>query len=314
MKLKFLCLMLGILSGWGASAQTYQSEIGLQADNDSFLGKGFDRYYTNGIFLNYRTALTSKDTSKIKNKILGFDIGQKIYNPQTGRIGSPAFVDRPFAGYLYGAVNLNLLYANESNLKLTAQVGVIGPGALGEEIQTSIHDWFGFYELKGWEYQVHDGAQLNLWAEYNKLLIRKSFVDLTLATHAALGNGFTGANAGLMLRAGRLNPLYNSVSTQSTVSRSAYSTSNPYELFAYYKPMANYIAYDATIQGSLFNKKTYPDQVLLTRMPWVFNSQIGGALAMGHWVVDLSVIVRTKDVKEMRRSEQWGSVAVNYRF
>ncbi len=314
MKRKLLCLIVGTFSVLGAFAQTYKNEIGLQADNDSFLGQGSDRYYTNGIFFFYRTALSVKDTGKIKNKILGFEGGQKLYNAFNGRIPNPTLIDRPIAGYLYAGVNLNLLYANESNLKLTAQIGVLGPGALGDETQTSIHEWFGFYQPLGWQYQIHDGAQLNLSADYNKLLFRKGLVDLTLATHAALGNGFSGLGVGPLVRFGNFNHLYNSVSTQSTISRSSTGDLHPHEFFAYYKPMLNYVAYNATIQGSLFNKTVYPDQVVLTPNRFVLDNQIGVAYTANHWVFDASVIFQTPEVQNMRRSEQWGSVSISYRF
>jgi len=317
MNLKFIFSIVAVFIASQSIAQSYKSEFGLQADNDSFLGQGSDRYYTNGLFINFNTALKIKDadTAKLKNKILGFEVGQKLYNPQNGHIPGPTYIDRPFAGYLYAELNLNLLYANESNLKLGAQVGVIGPGAAGEEVQTFIHNTFGFYHLDGWEYEIHDGAQLNLSAEYNKLLYRQSVIDASLTTKAALGNGFTGASAGLMFRAGNYNQLYSSVSTQSTVSSlKNVAPLHQHEFFGYYKPAINYVAYDATIQGSLFNKTVYPYQVIDTKKPFIFSNQVGGAYTTNHWVFDASVIFNTHATEEQHRSEQWGVVAVYYRY
>ncbi|MEO8884595.1 MAG: lipid A-modifier LpxR family protein, partial [Mucilaginibacter sp.] len=91
-----------------AFAQTHSTEIGLQTDNDAYLMQGSDRYYTNGFFLFYRHALKVADGTSLKNKILGLELGQKIFNAQSGRIPSVVYLDRPFAGYLYAGVNLNL--------------------------------------------------------------------------------------------------------------------------------------------------------------------------------------------------------------
>ena len=312
----FFLLAFIIFTASNAYAQSHKNEIGIQADNDSFLGQGSDRYYTNGIFIYYRHALKVSDNgAKLKNKVLGFEAGQKIFNPQSGSIPSVDYLDRPFAGYLYIGSTLNFLYSNESNLKFGAQIGVVGPGAGGKEIQEDIHKWFGFYPPTGWEHQVQDGAELNLSAEYNKLLTRGKGIDLTFNSYGNLGNGFTGAGAGLMLRAGKFNQLFNSVSTQSTASNlDSKSALHQHEFFAYYKPALNYVAYDATIQGSLFNAHNNPQEVTLDREPFIFSNQIGGAYTANHWVFDVSVIFHSKDVKQMVQSHQWGSVTILYRF
>ncbi|WP_158824812.1 lipid A deacylase LpxR family protein [Mucilaginibacter lacusdianchii] len=316
MKLKTLItaalLSVGITP---AFAQSHAHEIGLQSDNDSFLGQGTDRYYTNGIYLFYRQGLTNKnlDSSKLANKVLGFEVGQKIFNPYSGYVPNPALVDRPFAGYLYAGANLNLLYKNESNLKIGLQAGVIGPAALGEEVQNVIHDTFGFYTLAGWDTQIHNSVQLNLSAQYNKLLARASWIDLTGSSYANLGTGFNGAGLGAIVRAGNFNQLFNSVSTQSTAIRNSNNNLlHSYELFAYYKPTFNYVGYDATIQGGL--SQNHSDQITFTPNRTLFTHQIGVAYAGKRWVLDGSVVISGKQINSMFYSHQWGSVTALYRF
>ena len=197
-------------------AQTHTQEFGFQTDNDGYLAQGSDKYYTNGIFFFYRHAL-DVNKSNLANKVLGFEIGQKMFNPQSGAIPDPIYIDRPFAGYLYAGATLNYLYDNESNIKLGAQVGVIGPASLARQTQELIHNTFGFYHPMGWQYQIRNNAVLNLSADYNKLITRTQGFDITLNAYANLGNGFSGAGIGPMFRLGKLNALFNSVSTQSTV-------------------------------------------------------------------------------------------------
>jgi lipid A 3-O-deacylase len=317
---KLLSLIIGLIAAIPCFAQnqTHINEAGFQSDNDSYLAQGSDRYYTNGIFLYFRHALkiNDRDTAKLKNKVLGFEAGQKMYNPQSAQIPSVKYLDRPFAGYLYIGSTLNFLYSNESNLKLGAQLGIVGPDALGREAQETIHRWFGFYPPEGWQYQVRDGAELNLSAEYNRLLTRGKGVDLSFNSYGNLGNGFSGAGAGLMLRLGNFNQLFNSVSTQSTASRIDDSKLlHKHELFFYYKPALNYIAYDATVQGSLF--KAHDDntmQVTLDREPFMFSNQLGVAYTAKRWVLDASATFHSKDVKEMVKVHQWGSITALYRF
>ncbi|RKR82582.1 uncharacterized protein DUF2219 [Mucilaginibacter gracilis] len=307
-----------LLSTTFAQSNFYKNEVGIQSDNDGFLAQRSDRYYTAGNFGYFRHALKVADSSSLQNKVLGFELGQKIYTPQTGAIPAAIFVDRPFAGYLYIGTNLNLLYKNESNLKLQVRAGIIGPNAYAEQIQNLIHNTFGFYHPTGWEYQIQNAVQLNLAAEYNRLLTRGTSADLLFNSYLNAGTGITGAGLGFTARLGRFNQLFNSISTTSTVTQNTnIKPLHNSELFFYYKPMLNLVAYDATIQGGLFEKTHGDEEVTLTPNPVVFSQQVGGSFVKKHWVFDLSVIFETREDKEMvekHSGHQWGSVSGMYRF
>ncbi|HWZ14588.1 MAG TPA: lipid A deacylase LpxR family protein [Mucilaginibacter sp.] len=312
----FLAFLFGTA---GVFAQSHSTEFGAQTDNDSYLLKGSDRYYTDGTFIYYRHALkiNGGDSTLLANKILGFETGQKIFNPQSGFVPGPQYVDRPFAAYLYVGSTLNLLYKNESTLKLGAQLGVVGPAALGEQVQKFIHQTFGFYPVGGWQYQIKNDVEINLSAEYNKLIARTSGLDVSFSGYANLGNGFTGAGAGPLVRIGLFNQLFHSVSTQSTTIRNeTIAPLHRQEIFFYYKPQFNYVAYDATIQGGLFEKHNDPNslEIVQTKEPFIFSQQFGIAFTTKRFVVDAAAIYHTKDVKEMVRKHQWGSITALYRF
>jgi lipid A 3-O-deacylase len=317
MKLKLFAFIICLFNGLATFAQTRSKEAGFQSDNDSFLAQGSDRYYTNGFFVFYRTSLDVNGSSKLANKVLGFELGQKIFNAQSGQLPSAAYVDRPVAGYLYLASSLNLLYKNESNLKLIGRIGIVGPAAGGEPIQKFIHNTFNFYELNTWQYQVRNDVELNLSADYNKLLARTSWADVSVATYANLGTGFTGAGAGPLFRLGNFNQLFQSVSTQSTASKNAGNQLlHNHELFFYYKPQVNVIAYDATVQGSMFKDHPVPNTQEITAdiKPVIFSNQLGVSYASSRFVLDASAIFNTKNVKGMARTHQWGSFTALYRF
>jgi lipid A 3-O-deacylase len=316
MKIKLFALAACLFAGVNTFAQTRGHEFGLQSDNDSFLAQGSDRYYTNGIFLFYRKALDASKNEKLANKILGIEAGQKLYNPQSAAIPSLNYLDRPFAGYLYVGASLNLLYKSESNLKLTAKVGVVGPASGGRGAQEFIHTTFGFYPPEGWEYQIRNDVELNLSAEYNKLLGRGSWIDVSAATYANLGTGFVSAGAGPLIRFGNFNQLFQSASTQSTASKGKNSLLHQHEFFLYYKPQANVIGYDATIQGSMF--KDHPEagtmEVTKDIRHFIFSNEVGANYVSGRFVYGLAAVFNTKDVKYQAKAHQWGSVTLLYRF
>ncbi|WP_461451776.1 lipid A deacylase LpxR family protein [Mucilaginibacter sp.] len=324
MKLKLLLATIILLLGsFNLFAQTHSNEIGVETDNDSYLARGSDRYYTDGIFIYFRHALAVDSNSKLQNKVLGFEAGQKIFNPQSGTIAlypggpdNPGYIDRPFAAYLYAGSTLNFLYNDESNLKLSAQLGMIGPDAYGKQVQTWVHKTFGFYHPSGWEYQIDNNAVLNLSAEYNRLLTRVDFFDVSLISYGNLGNGFSGAGAGPLLRFGLFNQLFNSISTQSTAIKKNKTTPlHKRELFAYYKPQFNWVAYDATIQGGLFTGHNADSmEVTSDKNPFMLSNEVGISYTDNRFVLNLAAIYNTKNTREMIRPHQWGAITGFYRF
>jgi lipid A 3-O-deacylase len=321
MTYKAICFFFCLVFCCKVFAQSHSNEIGFQTDDDSYLAQGSDRYYTAGNFAYFRHALNVRDTTHLRNKVLGFEFGQKLYTPHSGSINftgadNPQYIDRPFAAYLYVGSALNLLYKDESNLKLGAQIGIVGPAALGRPIQEFIHKVFSLYHPSGWEYQIDNDFEVNLSAEYNRLLARASWADVSLTSYADLGNGFTGAGIGPMFRLGDFNQLFNSESTQSTAIKSRpFTPLNSRELFFYYKPQINAVAYDATVQGSLFNsRKPGSMEVTLNPERLIFSNQLGVGYSGKRFVIDAAVIFHTKDVKEMSEAHQWGSVTLLYRF
>jgi lipid A 3-O-deacylase len=319
MKFKFPLLLFCFFCSVSAFAQTYTTEFGIQTDNDSYLGQGSDRYYTDGIYFYYRKALKIPEskTATLENKVLGFEFGQKIYNPYSGYVPSAQYVDRPFAGYLYAGTTLNLLYKDESSIKLSAQLGVVGPASAAKGVQTWVHKTFGFYAPAGWQYQIKNDPEINLGAEYNKLIASAPWIDVSLASYVNLGNGFTGAGLGPMLRIGAFNQLFHSVATQSTAIQSnSIDPLHKNEFFFYYKPQINYVAYDATIQGGLLESHGDPNsqEITLDKEPFIFSNKLGLAFTTRRFTFDIAAIFHTQEVKEMFLSEQWGTVTGVYRF
>ena len=306
-------------SWFSLEAQTtnYKSEFGFRSENDSYLAGGQDRYYTNGLALNFRTALNEM---KFKNKnlnkmILEMEAGQKIFNPQSGSISNSIYVDRPFAGYLYGGVSLNFLFQSENNLKLSLNGGTIGPASLAKEAQELMHKVIGFYEIDGWQWQVNNELAINASAEYNYLINRfaNEKVDFTVNSYINVGNTFSGSGIGLTFRSGAINPLFKSATSQSRISNSAIQKEfTEKEFFFYAKPMLNYVIYDATIQGGLFNKDKGP--IVFDAKPLVFSQQIGATYSKNRITADFSILFKTKEVKSSAKPHQYGSIALFYRF
>ncbi|PWS26059.1 DUF2219 domain-containing protein [Pedobacter yonginense] len=295
-------------------AQSYKNEFGFKTENDAYLATLNDRYYTNGLFIYFRRAINpEKFGEKIEKKIYEISAGQKIYTPYWGQVANKADQDRPFAGYLYAGGAYSLFYKNESVLKLSTEIGTVGPNSLAQDAQSFLHKTVGFYTPAGWEYQIKNELALNLAANYSRLLYRTddNIVDFSGQGYANLGTTFSGLGGSVLFRAGRLNQLFNSAYHNAVIGNSKTANLNKSEFFFYAKPQLNVVAYDATIQGSLFNNDS---PVTFGVKPIVFEQQFGVNYSSKRFTVDFNIIFKTKEVKSVAKAQNYGGLSLYYRF
>jgi hypothetical protein len=306
----FLCFSLA-----QTSAQTYKNEFGFRSDNDAYLAQGSDRYYTNGLFIQFRHAFNQQELKEgLEKKTLEITLGQKMYNPISGFVPDPAKQDRPFAGYLYGEGALNWFFKNESIFRAAAQIGTTGPNSLAQKAQELLHRTVGFYAPEGWDYQIKNEMAINLSAQYTRLLYRtpNPFLDFSFEGYANAGTTFSGAGAGIIIRAGSINQLFNSAYTNAAIGQNAKTKGLvKQELFFYAKPQLNFVAYDATIQGSLFNHNS---PVTFGSKPVVFAQQLGVNYSSQRFTADFAILFKTKEVKSTAWAHQYGTISLFYRF
>ncbi len=133
-------------------------------------------------------------------------LGQNIYEPADESLNPPDPKDRPYAGWLY----LSALAVSENRYAqntLEVQAGVVGPSALGEQIQSITHNLIGSNKSRGWDEQLSDepGLLIGLsrrWRTPPLELTRSIGIDLVPHVNAAVGNVQTYAGAGALLRLG----------------------------------------------------------------------------------------------------------------
>ncbi|MDI1317314.1 lipid A deacylase LpxR family protein [Flavobacterium sp.] len=221
-------------------------------DNDYFTST--DKEYTQG----YNFELTSPKL--IKNPLNYFFIKPKSsefkYGISIEHIGFTAdhiaseqiqYDDRPFAA----AIMLKSFLIATDPIKKTRIVssfnlGIIGPGAFGGDMQTAIHEATGNTIPKGWYNQIKNDVVLNYELTYEKQLLRfHDFFTLQSTVTARLGTLFTNASVGLNATLGLINSPFTSVNDK-----------NKFQLYLYTQPLLNAIGYDATLQGGLLNRES----------------------------------------------------------
>ena len=321
LQLIFTITAVMCLSNCAAYAQknvSFRNQISTKVDNDFFTLSHVDRYYTSGLFAAYQTALTlNSNQNKVEKRLFSAEIGQEIFTAYSVRNKDPQKIDRPFAGYLFVKAAMSYLYKNEQKLSFAINLGVIGPASGAERFQRNYHSLFAFARPNGWQYQISNLLVINASGSYSLPILKspgenRSF-DLTADSYANLGTAFNGAGAGLMLRTGALEKLFQSESYNARISskeKTEFERNN--ELFFYTKPMLNYVLYNASIEGSLFNN---PQGLEIRQkiVPWVYSQEFGITYAHHKWGLNLHYIYNTRE-SEKANHHLYGSIGMNYRF
>ena len=296
-----------------ATAQHKPAEIGMVIDNDLFTSAEHDRYYTSGMEFFYRF-LEDNDNPKINKFIKDFRIGQYIYNPQTVRAADFYHNDRPFAGYLFFESGVNIFYQSESVLKITGQLGILGPSSQAQGVQKFIHKTFKYPKVEGWQYQIRDVYAIQAEGFYSKKMKNeefKDYVDFHLQAQGKLGTVWTEVSAGFLMRIGfkKLLPVYDSnLHYASLLQKKEAKPAS--ELYWYASPMLNYQFFDATIEGGLSDERS---PVTFKIIPWRFNLESGIKYRKNNWNLSYAFVFRGKELyNNVITSYYYGSIGVSY--
>ncbi len=143
-----------------------------------------------------------------EGEVEGFvGLGQNLFTPHEIEWATPPSDERPYAGWLYLRAGLSVRgEVRWDQWDLSA--GVVGPWALGEEMQVWSHEWSDSRHPAGWSHQLSNEPGLVLGYRRGWRLAPESTatgwgLDLLPVLGAHLGNVFTTASGGVTLRAGR---------------------------------------------------------------------------------------------------------------
>jgi lipid A 3-O-deacylase len=191
-------------------------EFQLYIENDSF-GAGTDRYYTNGIKFG-----GGVNADRVINRLLqtparsvlesisdhlgevqvGLFFGQNMYTPRRITVAQGQPFDRPWAAWLYiGGVAQSVTGNRLQTVEL--DIGMVGPAALGKQVQTEWHKLVNADKPAGWGNQLRNEPGV-LLAYLTKWRYGPS-TGLQIVPHfgATVGNIMTIARAGGIVRVGQ---------------------------------------------------------------------------------------------------------------
>lgn len=296
------------------------------AENDLF-GGSTDRYYSNGVLLSWRSPSADLPApfAWLDDRLgwlfgpgdlrWGVSLGQNLYTPEDKYSYVPDPRDRPYAAHLYAAFSLGRSTGATQTL-FEIQAGLVGPSALGEEVQNNYHRLIGVRRLNGWDYQLKDEPTLNLLVErrWRVPLGRLAGLDAEVipSAVATAGNVAIYAGGGALLRVGQgLDADWGPTRIRPALAGSAFF--QPRQEFGWYAFAglnARLIGRDLFLDGNTF--RSHGPSV--DRRPVVAEATAGAAVFWRGARLAYTQVVRSEEFYGQRGTQTFGSISASFRF
>lgn len=295
----------------------------IQGENSSISSaKVTDRFYTNGIHLGYQTPENAAPSLAGLGRALwgegrqriAVDISQQIFTPFDTASKNPPVGDRPYAALLLATVSAvqdNAASRSAAGLSL----GVVGPSALGEEVQNGFHDLIGQKGNKGWKTQIHDEPVFGFYISRVWRLPMGSVAGLQTdalpALYANLGTIKIDAEAGLNFRIGQgLENDFGAPRIRTVSGGDAFQRGTGFGWYVFAGAGGRAVARDITLDGN-----TWRNSRSVKIKPFIGQADAGVALLAYGARLSYTHVVETQDFKRQKGGlHQFGSLALSVRF
>jgi len=303
-----------------------RGSLSLSVENDVL--NGTDRYYTNGLQLSWYSPSADLPQplawlDRQMDSILGpgqlrwgAALGHSIFTPQDTERRNPDPNDRPYAGLLYGTVSL----ARDNGTSFTLfelQAGLIGPSALGRQVQNNFHDLISDNRSNGWRYQLRDefvfGAVLSRTWRVPLLQFAGLEVEALPSATASLGTLQTLGSVGGMIRIGQgLDADFGPARIRPALSGSAFfqPRTRDFGWYAFAGVEGRAIARDILLDGN-----TYRQSRSVDHRPFVGDAMYGLAVMYAGVRLSYTQVLRTEEFYGQRGGVQrFASLNTTFRF
>ncbi len=330
--------------------QLHGSTFSLQIENDFFTGpnNNKDRHYSSGLRANWLSPpvsgtpewlrgftdvsesalsfLDSRAAGPVRRRI-GLSIGQSIYTPQDKAAVDPSPSDRPYAAWLYAGFSLQTIRFDASKIVPDAirqdtwelDVGVVGPAALGRQVQNSFHVFIGDEQSRGWSHQLKNEPGVNLTFERRWRVGRLKLIDspLKLRFDAVPMIGFTVGNVNTYAAVGGIVRIGMNLGNDFGPPRIRPSLPGSDSI----DPEGNfgwYVFAGAEGQGVLRNitldGNTFRNSPSVDKKPFVGDLTAGLAIFVGGSRLAYTYVIRSKEFSGQKGIDQYGALTFTQRF
>ena len=298
----------------------------IQVENDAVSTQTgtSDRYYTSGLRVGWTSGTDQVGFASILGHSmfgdgttrLSLEISQSLFTPSNTQIDPPDPNDRPYAGVLIatGALVHDTSWTRDV---ASLSLGVVGPGALGRQVQNGFHSIIGDTPNRGWHYQIQDQPAFQLLRQRTWRLPVANFgpfeTDALPSATVSLGDIRAYAQVGAVLRIGQgLGSDFGTPRIEPGLNGSdAYTNVRPFAWYVFAGGDGQAVGYDVTLDGSTFRSRS-PG----VGSKWDVGEFEGGAAILWHGL--RLTYTQTWQTEEFRHARaglfNFGSLALSAKF
>lgn len=318
---RWAAVVLASLAPLAAASQPPAARLAsVTIENDFFAG--YDRHYTNGIqaaFLVDKAELPAAlralpPLSRSAERDVVLAIGQRIYTPTDTSAETPDPADRPFAGWLYVMADVKATSGSTVD-HFTASLGVVGPASLGRYTHKAAHELFDAKPPNGWSHQLRNELTVLLgyeraWRDVAGGELAGRRFDLSVRAGGALGNAYTYASAGAVLRYGEGLPS-DLPATHISLGppRDGYRGASQRGWYVWAGVDGRAVAHNIFLDGN-----TFEDSAGVERKPFGYDWQVGAALVWPAARIGFTLVQRSREFEGQHGPDRFGQLALSFAY
>lgn len=314
--------------------------IGFALENDFFArASNSDEHYTNGIQFSYLTPAQATVAAPLESltrlPMFGIDkkatcashryaiaFGQELFTPDDTDTTALTPDDRPYAAWLHLTFALQSVWKHEASGAALQDhwkldVGIVGPSAMGEQIQNDYHELIGVAESQGWDNQLEDEIGINLTFERSirspafktpsLLGLETDFVPYgvvsvgNVQTHMGLGGIFRlGPDVPEDFGPPRIYPGIGGSDVFTPISQ--------FDWYVFAGLEGRAVARNIFLDGNSFR-----DSHSVTKYPFVAEGRLGIVAVVAKTArISYTHIFRSKEFREQPEPDQFGSLTLSF--
>jgi hypothetical protein len=280
-------------------------------DNDLFIGT--DYYYTQGYQLEVVNPALRKNpltrlllTTRGQETQYGLAFEHFGFTPTSIRSRTVLVGDRPFAAcLLLKTFSITIDTMRRTRISSTLSTGMMGPVALGRQIQAGLHRLTNGIDPQGWPNQLRNDVILNYTLSYEKQLYAyRHALSVSAMGQAQVGTFSDRLQTGVVVMLGRFDSPFRVRSADGRL---------PLQLYVYAQSVLSLVGYDASLQGGLFNRSSpyVMSAEELTRT--TFQTNFGAVVSYRNVYLEYYQSGLSREF-EGGHSHRWGGIKIGVNF
>jgi len=292
----------------------FHGHILLAWENDMYFQT--DYYFSNGFQIDYfhrnlkrsplNWILMPARQQNNSNTHYGLQLRQEIFTPKDLAADTISPGDHPYSATLsLSQVKIVNLPIRGIRFSASFRLGVLGPAAMGFRTQSFAHVVSNpSRPPQGWENQLQNDIILNYDFELEKRIAQSDLTMLGIQSRIRLGTLHTDLAAGMWFRLDKRKGYFNRLGPSGEKSLN---------FIIHFSATANYVFYDATLQGGVFNKTSpylIPSENIIR---WVGNADLSATFELWEHQLEFYAHFLTPQFRDSN-SHTWMGIAYKYWF